>query len=104
MTTSRRVARSLCVLGLVGAVPVGSSWAAQPKQPATSLDRKEFFRPELYISSSNLPLQAVLPRLANRAAWEAYLQQRSGGPGQAPAVFIDPRSGTATNLIDVLPL
>jgi len=98
------VSRLAVALGLVGAFSIATTWAAQPKEPTSSLDNKEFFRPELYISSANLPLQDALPQLANRAAWEAFLLRRSSGAGQAPTAFIDPRSGAATNLIGVFPL
>ena len=54
------------VLGLVSA---GTSWAVVPKEPAASLDQKEFFRPDLYISTANVAVQDTLTQLPNRAAW-----------------------------------
>ena len=92
------------VLGLA-ALSAASAWASTPKEPATPLDRKEFFRPELAISNSNRPLADVLAQLPNREEWETFLRQRSGSAsGQVSAVFIDPRSGAATNVIGSFPL
>ena len=57
------------VLALLGALSIGTSWAAVPKEKSSDLDQKEFFKPELYISNANRPLQDILPQLPNRAAW-----------------------------------
>ena len=51
-------------------------------------------RPAGARSSSSLP---------NRAAWDAFLQARRAAAGPV-AVFIDPRSGAATNIIGRVPL
>ncbi len=94
-----------CLAGIIGMLSMGTSWAAVPKEPTSSLDQKEFFRPDLYISTSNLVLQDALTQLPNRAAWDAFLQRRSGGArASRVSAFIDPRSGAATNLIGVFPL
>jgi hypothetical protein len=77
------------------------AWAANPKEPKSALDLKEFFRPELYISSSNAPVLEALPNLGNRAQWEAFLAERGEGELQA---FIDHRSGAVTNLLESVPL
>ena len=50
------------LVGLALLLPTGVAWAVQPKQPASDLDQKEFFRPELTISSSNVPLQDIASR------------------------------------------
>lgn len=85
--------------------PAGLAWGATPKQPASALDLKEFFRPELFLSSSNLSLQAALPRLPNRAHWEAFLAQRGeNAASRGGGVFLDPRSGAVTNLLMAVPL
>ena len=47
------VRRLGCLAGMIGMLSMGTSWAAVPKEPASSLDQKEFFRPELYISNAN---------------------------------------------------
>ncbi|MCS7312696.1 MAG: PepSY domain-containing protein, partial [Acidobacteria bacterium] len=70
-----------------------------PKPTLTPLDQKAFFLPELYISSENIPLEAVLDQLPNTAAWRAFLARHPGF-----YVYIDPRSGTPTNLIGPMPL
>ena len=79
--------------------------AAQPKERATDLDRKAFFKPELSISTSHAPLADVLPRLTNRATWEAFLAG-SGDDPRRPRLkaWLDPRSGAATNLMEAFPL
>jgi hypothetical protein len=87
---------------LVSALPGG---AAQPKEPGTDLERKAFFKPELSISTSHAPLADVLPRLANRGAWETFLADR-GDDARRPALkaWLDPRSGAATNVLASFPL
>jgi trimeric autotransporter adhesin len=88
----------------------GAVWAAKPKEPGGSyLDQKAFFKPELYISSSQVPVEEILDRLPNRTAWEGYRAalEKAGAvaPGrEAPLAFIDPRSGAATNLVGAFPL
>ncbi len=82
-----------------------SSWALDPKAVTTSLDAREFFLPELYISSSQAPVEELLGQMPNRQAWERFLQQRADGPEHLRvSAFIDPRSGAATNLISSFPL
>ena len=68
----RKIIPSLPTLAALGALS-GAAWAASPKQPTTALDLKEFLGPGLYVSSSNVPLEAALPELANHASWEAFL-------------------------------
>jgi hypothetical protein len=96
--------RSLGTLSLV-LVTALSGRAAQPKEPATDLDRKAFFKPELSISTSHVPLTDALPRLANRGAWESLLADR-GDDLRNPRLkaWLDPRSGAATNLLGAFPL
>ncbi|HET8646441.1 MAG TPA: PepSY domain-containing protein, partial [Vicinamibacteria bacterium] len=83
-----------------------AGWAADPKQPLTPLDQKEFFRPDLYISSAHAPLGDVLARLPQRAAWEAFLSgERAGWANPTDiAVWVDPRSGAASNILGAYPL
>src|SRR5574341_1101837 len=81
------------------------AWGAVPKEPTAALDQKAFFRPELVISTSNVPLESVLAQLPNRQAWEAYLQSRGEDPSRLRMpVFVDPRSGTVSNLVGPFPL
>jgi len=89
----------------LGAIALaGAAFAVQPKQPADYLDFKEFFVPELTISTANAPLDDVLDQLPNQASWRAFLAARENAGVPAPQAFIDPRSGAATNVVDRLPL
>jgi hypothetical protein len=95
--------------GLLGIVLGSTVWALDPTVPETYLDHKAFFKPELSISSTQLPIEKVLDRLPNRAAWKGYLVAREAATFGAPnagmsAAFIDPRSGTATNLLVSFPI
>ena len=78
--------------------------AIEPKPPGGYLEQKEFFLPELAISSANAPLDEVLPALPNRAAWTNLLHARASDGDGATHGFVDPRSGTATSLIGAFPL
>jgi hypothetical protein len=81
------------------------AWAANPKEPSTHLDQKEFFRPELYISSAHVELQDALAQLPNREAWEAFLAKNLDANGQPKAyVYLDHRSGAVSNLMAPQPL
>jgi trimeric autotransporter adhesin len=101
---------ALASLAFAAGVLVGGlAGAVEPKQPGSHLDQKEFFKPELYISSSQVPVEEIADRLPNRAAWVHYIatQEKTAGasPGRAaPLAFIDPRSGAATNLVGAFPL
>ncbi|MES1245137.1 MAG: endopeptidase [Acidobacteriota bacterium] len=103
---------ALAVLFLVG----GSVQALEPKDSGSYLDQKEFFKPELYISSSQEPIEQIVSRLPNRAAWERFLADQDEleliagtadsprQPRQLSRGYIDPRSGAATSLIGSFPL
>jgi hypothetical protein len=93
---------SLLVLGVLLATAAGAS---TPKEPRTSLEQRAFFRPELYISSSHVPLEEALVHLPSRVAWEGFLLARGEDPGRPRTrVYIDPRSGTAASFIGSFPL
>ena len=96
---------SVAVLALVCAL-AAPAWAAQPKEPVRDLDFKAFFVPELSISSSHAKLEEVLAGLPNREAWVTFLAGgREGFANPAEVkVWIDPRSGTATNILGAYPL
>ena len=84
-----------------------TAWALEPKDSGSYLDQKAFFKPELYISSSHVPVEEVLNGLPNRGAWESYFaaREKALGPDQAPPrAFLDPRSGAATSVLDSVPL
>ncbi len=100
----RRVVRSGFALGALLSVAVPAT-ALDPKQVNTPLDAREFFLPELYVSSSQVPVDEIVGELPNRAAWERFLKLRGEGPEHLRVnAFIDPRSGAATNLISSFPL
>jgi len=102
----RRVGLSALLLGITIA---GAALGIEPKDSPSYLDSKEFFKPELYISSSQEPIEKIVDRLPNRAVWQSYLsvQEKSAtgvrGP-MMPKAFIDPRSGAATSLIGAFPI
>ncbi len=86
------------VTGLVWGLFGAMAWAQEPKEVVTHLDEKEFFRPDLTISSSQIPLEAIVHELPNQDAWRAFR-------GAADAkVYVDPRGGTAVNIIRPVPL
>ncbi len=90
-----------CCAGLLAG---GTARAIEPKEPGGGLEQKEFFLPELAITSSHSRVEEVLSQLPNRAAWEAFQaarQQAGAGPVEG---FVDPRSGAATNLVGAFPL
>src|SRR5829696_9921142 len=80
---------------------VSAAFALEPKDSGSYLDQKEFFKSELYISSSQEPVEAIVHRLPNQAVWERYLAEQEmrqatagmGAPVGLPQAFIDPRSG-----------
>ncbi len=77
--------------------------AIQPREAQGALAAREFFAPELSLSSANAPLEDVLSRLPNRGAWETRLRERAAD-GSRLRAYIDPRSGAATSLMVVEPL
>jgi hypothetical protein len=95
--------------GVLGIALAGAVWAVNPNEPQTPLEKKAFFKPELYISSSQQPIETIVDRLPNRAQWKSFLAAQtkaaSETPGRSvPLAFIDPRSGAATNLVGAFPL
>jgi hypothetical protein len=89
---------ALAVLFGFSALPF-SVFGQSPKEPMVPIDALEFFRPELSISSSNVPLEQAMDQLPNRAAWQSLALS-----GSAPRVLIDPRSGTAVNVLASQPI
>jgi trimeric autotransporter adhesin len=93
--------------GFLGIALCTAMWAMEPKESPSYLDQKAFFKPELYITSSHVPVDQVLDRLPNRSAWAKYFeaQEKAVGPtGEILRPFLDPRSGATTNLIGSFPL
>src|SRR6185295_7177211 len=100
----QRAARVCRLAGLLGLAVCSLAVALEPTQSGSWLDQKAFFKPELYISSSQVPIEEIVGKLPNRAAWETYLGAREKAAGAVPLAFIDPRSGAATNLMEAFPL
>ncbi len=101
------IAALLVMAGGLAGLPGSPAWGLEPKDQGSYLQQKEFFKPELYISSSHVPIEEILGSLPNGGAWESYFAAREKAlkPGDAlPRVFIDPRSGAVTSLIDSVPL
>ena len=71
-----------------------------PERPPQSLKEKEFFKPELHISSSNAPLDAVSAQLPNRAAFDNFSRRY----GRQFHFHIDPRSGVPTSIVGHIPV
>jgi hypothetical protein len=94
---------SAWVVALSSLVGVAPAWAVAPKQPGAPLEDKAFFKSELYISTASVPLDDLKDQLANRAAWEAFLARRPGYASDVH-VFLDPRSGSAVNVMGAYPL
>src|SRR5262249_5094090 len=61
------------------------------------------FKPELTISSSSVALDNIKDELVNRSAWDAFLQDRAGYATDV-IVYVDPRSGSAVNIMGAYPL
>ena len=90
--------RLLALAFLAGSA--GTATAIEPtKSQANTLASKEFFKPELHISSANLPLEQTIGTLANKDAWARF----AAAYGQ-PQVYLDPRSGAATSIVTRIPL
>jgi trimeric autotransporter adhesin len=105
MVRTATLAKRGLFLGLLLSLSAGWALAARPKDPTVFLDLKEFFRPDLTISTSNAPLGDVLAQLPNRGPWEDYLASRGDDPRNPMSrVWIDPRSGAVTNLMGPFPL
>jgi len=65
-------ARSAAFVTLIGSLFPARASAQVPREPVLSMDALEFYRPELAISSSNVPLAELLDQLPNRAVWQTY--------------------------------
>jgi hypothetical protein len=99
--STRRTWGPILVLGLLS-LSSAPGWGQVAPEQKSSLDLKAFFNPQLYISTSHVPVESVMSELPNRASWEAFAQ-RSVAPG-AMRAFLDPRSGVASGLVLSIPL
>ncbi len=100
--------RAGLLAGFLGLALAGAVWAVTPPKPGSYLDQKAFFKPELYISSSQVPVEEILDQLPNRSAWAGYRAAREKALGASlddmTLAYIDPRSGAATNLSGAFPV
>src|SRR5262245_25892385 len=97
--------RGFRTFGLLVALVAIGTWsglalALVPKENVSLLDQKEFFKPDLYISMSNVKLGEVENSLAATQAWSRFFGQY----GNDFHVFLDPRSGTPTSIIGHIPI
>jgi hypothetical protein len=91
------------LIGWTFALAPGAA-AIEPREKTLSLDQKEFFKPELSISSSHEPLEQVLDALPNKSAWTVFMTSEGLTAGGQAVVYVDPRSGAVTNIIGAFPL
>ena len=70
------------------------------KTANTEYTQKEFFRPDLYISTANAPMQEMTGRLVNQGAWNRFFQE----VGLDAQAYLDPRSGTPSGITLHVPL
>ncbi len=103
MKTNGRCSAALAACA-VGLLACGAVMALEPKAPGEYLQQKEFFLPELVVSSSHARVAEALAALPNRAAWESFQSARVEGGLAAVEAHVDPRSGAATSLIGAFPL
>ncbi len=98
---NKRIGSALGLLAVVFLVfQSGTALALDAKKPATnSLEAKEFSKPELRLSSGNMPLEQVFETLANKSAWSVFASKY----GQ-PQIYLDPRSGAATSVLIRVPM
>jgi len=103
--SSRRLATMCLLAALIGVLAMApATLALDPKEGGSYLSSKEFFKPELYISTSHEALEDVLSQLPNREAWQRFYSRTVAERVGTPRVYIDPRSGTATNIMGSFPL
>jgi hypothetical protein len=85
----------------VALLSAATAGAFEPAEQKSAIGQRAFFLPELYISTSNAPVASVLDQLPNRAAWNQLL---AADKGVSVTGFVEPRTGTATNIIGSFPL
>jgi trimeric autotransporter adhesin len=105
-TTRTRSMRRAWAVPIVGLLILSGSlaWALEPKDSPSYLGQKEFFKPELYISTSHEPVEEALDKLPNKTVWESFQADRELSGKPPVRAYIDPRSGAATNLMGPFPL
>ncbi|SEU33754.1 hypothetical protein SAMN05443639_117175, partial [Stigmatella erecta] len=96
----RHVAKLTACCALLGAA---ASWAIVPPEsgPGT-LASKAFFKPELALTISNVPLRELQPQMsaASSRGWDAFFARH----GRDFNVYLDARTGTPTSIQGSIPL
>ncbi|ADO72976.1 hypothetical protein [Stigmatella aurantiaca] len=96
----RHVAKLTACCALLGAA---TSWAIVPPEsgPGT-LASKAFFKPELSLTISNVPLRELQPQMstAGLRSWDAFFARN----GRDFNVYLDARTGTPTSIQGSIPL
>jgi hypothetical protein len=80
-----------------------ASWAIVPPESGpSSLSERAFFKPELYIPVTNVPLEEVQAQLSatSTRAWDDFFVRN----GKDFNVFLDPRTGAATSIQGAVPM
>ena len=101
--TTRLIRRAAPLAALASLLTLSAAEAVAPRKGESALEAKQKSRAELWLAKRNVPLARVVERLPNRAAWDAFTAARAVD-GAPFAVFIDPVSGTATNITRSVPL
>ena len=74
--------------------------AFQPKKEQANLSSREFFLPELYLSSAQISYQDISSQLPNTAAWNQFYARN----GSDFHIYFDPRSGVPVSVIGHIPM
>jgi len=99
--TMHRVVRHSLIAVCLVLICVVSSDALKPDgKQKQDTQPGQFFKPDLYISSSNVELTDVLGQLPNRKEWNDFLAQNPN----SFHVFIDPRTGNPSNIMGPVPM
>lgn len=94
----RHVISAVCLVALWSA----TSWAIQPPESNTQdlVASRAFFKPELYLPVTNMPLQQAQLAPQSVSAWSDFFARNGSGI----QVYLDPRSGTPSGLHASVPL
>ncbi len=93
----RQVAKLTACLALLLSA---ASWAIVPPEPGpTSLTSKAFFKPELYLPITNVPLSEAKLSSLSSGAWEDFFARN----GKSFNVYVDARTGAATAIEGSIP-
>src|SRR4030042_2147424 len=87
----------LCIAVFLFSITILYSF--KEREHKKTLENKEFFVEETYISSTQEPLANVIEQLSNKQAWHSFLSQH-----KEAYIYIDPRSGRPVSLMYPYPL